>query len=912
MNVKHLVDIVIKAQNLASKELKAISEDTTRFEKNVLALSTAVTAQSAATVTALVKMTLSAAEFANELQNVSQKALVSTDTLTAIGLEIERSGGEFRDAQMPIRRFSEAVVALASGNASMSASFARLGISVSDVIGPGGKLRTFDELLPLVAKGFANLSDNVSRVSLAVDLFGRSGVTLIPVLSDGVDGIRRMSQEARHLGLAIGDEAMGAVAQLSDDVITMKLTFKALEVAIAQGIVPGMRKLVNGLTEVMAGAGAVARSAPEVTGAFGMITASIAGAAGLVAALLALKRFWLWLKPMMSTGALAFSGLAVAITAAAMALMHMIGSQQVANERLKESQREANLVLKDTNATIEEQIKALERLRDAKMRAADANPIQGFQTDFGQPRATLNTGAEFDASAQGKLLQRLKGEQAKRRLGLSMDGKFPGMLTMPKEAEQIPAINARVPFKVDLDVEVEAVDLRSIEMQIEKQKMVVEAKTREAARLQKEFDLRTKPGQDLRDTMPAEMEKLYQDAADAAQAVLSAQQRLEALEERRAEALRTTAEKTKAVTLALIELNLEAGKTTLEEAAAAAGKEVARLRAEMEAAVKAQQSISVGAAGYTDATEKALSAVAALNAGVSLLNQIMGQMSSRNETAATETRDYAKATEELAAAQRALALVSDPSKSPVQIRATMDMEALRALQAEVERTRQAMIQEPNRPEIVQAHADATMNLASALMSQREAQEQTKESLSGLSMMMGGISALTAAAFDAITGTAVNMGSVVKSILLGIINSLIQMKIQAMAAQKVLSAMKMMSAMAGPAGIIGIVGSFVGVPLASGGEIMSGTRGLDTVPAFMQKGETVISPGLTDDLREFLRFARAGGGSGVGGVTLEQHVNINAGMMLGTEQDAQRMASTIVMRTDDFTRTNIARSTLKDA
>lgn len=88
--------------------------------------------------------------------------------------------------------------------------------------------------------------------------------------------------------------------------------------------------------------------------------------------------------------------------------------------------------------------------------------------------------------------------------------------------------------------------------------------------------------------------------------------------------------------------------------------------------------------------------------------------------------------------------------------------------------------------------------------------------------------------------------------------------------------------------------------------MSGVRGLDTVPMMLGKGEAVLDHSLTARLEKFLAVAPQGGSS----VTLQPSVTINAGMMLGTEQDAQKMSSSIIRRTGDFTLSHIVNSTLQ--
>jgi len=60
------------------------------------------------------------------------------------------------------------------------------------------------------------IPDHAERVRVAVALFGKEGIKFVEVLSQGSEGILKMEKEMERLGLALSEEAKGAVESMND------------------------------------------------------------------------------------------------------------------------------------------------------------------------------------------------------------------------------------------------------------------------------------------------------------------------------------------------------------------------------------------------------------------------------------------------------------------------------------------------------------------------------------------------------------------------------------------------------------------------------------------------------------------------------------------------------------------------
>ena len=61
-----------------------------------------------------------------------------------------------------------------------------------------------------IADKFAVMKDGSEKTALALDLFGRAGAKLIPMLNEGSAGISELQEEARALGIVLGKEDLKA------------------------------------------------------------------------------------------------------------------------------------------------------------------------------------------------------------------------------------------------------------------------------------------------------------------------------------------------------------------------------------------------------------------------------------------------------------------------------------------------------------------------------------------------------------------------------------------------------------------------------------------------------------------------------------------------------------------------------
>lgn len=176
----------------------------------------------------------------DKLDESAERVGVSVEALSALNFAGKLSGLEFEDMTTALTKLSVKMQDAASGNKDAIALFADLGVKVTDA---SGKLKSADVVLEEVADAFAGFEDGAAKTAAAVDLFGKSGAKLVPLLNQGADGIGRMRKEAESLGAVISGDLAKQAAQFNDNLDRLTIASGAVGKAIAADLLPWLNKL---------------------------------------------------------------------------------------------------------------------------------------------------------------------------------------------------------------------------------------------------------------------------------------------------------------------------------------------------------------------------------------------------------------------------------------------------------------------------------------------------------------------------------------------------------------------------------------------------------------------------------------------------------------------------------------------
>jgi gas vesicle protein len=190
----------------------------------------------AAAAVALGGAVSSALKRADEMGKAAQKFGVPVAALSRLDYAAKLSDVSLETLGTGLKKLSVNMVAAGADAGSTAAEgFRRLGISVT---GAGGQLRPTEAVLGDVAGKFAGMADGAAKTQLAVQLFGKSGADLIPLLNEGKAGIAAMGAEADALGLTLDDKTTKAAEAFNDNLTRLKSVGQGVTTQLAAKLAP--------------------------------------------------------------------------------------------------------------------------------------------------------------------------------------------------------------------------------------------------------------------------------------------------------------------------------------------------------------------------------------------------------------------------------------------------------------------------------------------------------------------------------------------------------------------------------------------------------------------------------------------------------------------------------------------------
>lgn len=237
--------------------IRAAQKEIKEFEKNVKPTLTVVkdlgigmAAAGGAIVAGMLGATKSAVDYGDALNDARQRTGASVETLAKLGFAAEQSGSSFAGLSTGLKFLAKNMQEAVGGSKAQVAAFASLGVSSSDLAAAHGDV---NKVMLLVADQFRNMEDGAAKSALAMELFGRSGVDLIPMLNEGSVGLKKLGDDAVRAGLVMSKETAEASDKLNDTLNELKAAALGASIGIATALLPALQSAASLVTEVMQG-----------------------------------------------------------------------------------------------------------------------------------------------------------------------------------------------------------------------------------------------------------------------------------------------------------------------------------------------------------------------------------------------------------------------------------------------------------------------------------------------------------------------------------------------------------------------------------------------------------------------------------------------------------------------------------
>lgn len=194
-------------------------------------------------VHAFLENTEAAIEYGDKIKKTSQSVGIATDALQELQYAGSLADLSAQEMSQSIGILSRKMLEAKQGSAEAGKAFH--GIAFQE----GGKLKATDEVLGSIADKFQAMPDGAEKTAMAMQLFGRAGKQMIPLLNKGSAALEETRKEARELGLVMGEDAVEGSEELNDNLKRLHAISQGLWRSAIAPLIPAISDLVKRFLE---------------------------------------------------------------------------------------------------------------------------------------------------------------------------------------------------------------------------------------------------------------------------------------------------------------------------------------------------------------------------------------------------------------------------------------------------------------------------------------------------------------------------------------------------------------------------------------------------------------------------------------------------------------------------------------
>ena len=226
--------------------LRAAQGDLRAFNKFGVGSFVGLSAAAAGAATALGIAVKRSLDHADALGKAAQKAGVSVQALSRLEYAARLSDVSMEGLTGSLTKLGKAMVdATTDKTGAASIAFKALGIDVRDA---SGNIRDSNAVFLDIADRFGRMEDGATKSTLAMQLFGKAGAELIPLLNSGRDGLKQMADEADRVGFTLKTSTTDAAQAVNDSFTRLGLAFEGVSNRVTEAALPSLKNLTDTLS----------------------------------------------------------------------------------------------------------------------------------------------------------------------------------------------------------------------------------------------------------------------------------------------------------------------------------------------------------------------------------------------------------------------------------------------------------------------------------------------------------------------------------------------------------------------------------------------------------------------------------------------------------------------------------------
>jgi hypothetical protein len=206
----------------------------------------AIVGGATAAVGGLIAVTNQTAEYADEIDKLSERTGINREELQRWKYAASQSGADIGKLETGMKKLSDVMADAMNGNEKAAESFAALGISIDDL-----KNKSQEEIFSEVMNSLADMEQGAVRNALGNDLLGKSYTEMLPLLNAGSEGMKELRDRADELGIVMSEDMVKANVKFGDTMADVKDAFGGIVRELTNAALPMLQSFLDFILEHM-------------------------------------------------------------------------------------------------------------------------------------------------------------------------------------------------------------------------------------------------------------------------------------------------------------------------------------------------------------------------------------------------------------------------------------------------------------------------------------------------------------------------------------------------------------------------------------------------------------------------------------------------------------------------------------
>jgi hypothetical protein len=198
----------------------------------------------AAVAAPLVGATKMFGDMGKELVGMSRRTGMTVEALSELSFGAQQSGSDLETLETGVRRMQRVIGTAAQGSHAAATALAQLGLSTGRLLAMSP-----EEQFSAVAEALSRIADPTLRAAAAMQVFGRGGTALLPMVERGAAGLAEMRAEAQRLGLTISTDDAQAAMKFHETMNLMWASLKRVAFAVGSALAPTLEEAARWLID---------------------------------------------------------------------------------------------------------------------------------------------------------------------------------------------------------------------------------------------------------------------------------------------------------------------------------------------------------------------------------------------------------------------------------------------------------------------------------------------------------------------------------------------------------------------------------------------------------------------------------------------------------------------------------------